>query len=89
MALLAQCGFNEVLVESGAGLAGSLLAQRAIDELHLFVAPKILGATGRPLFDLSLTSMRDAVGINVVSTEKVGVDWYLNCAFNETATTKE
>lgn len=37
-----------VLVEGGAELAGSLLAQGIPDELHVFVAPTLLGPRGRP-----------------------------------------
>lgn len=37
-----------VLCEGGAELAGSLLAQQLPDELHVFVAPVLLGPRGRP-----------------------------------------
>lgn len=37
-----------VLVEGGAELAGSLLALELADELHVFVAPVLLGPRGRP-----------------------------------------
>jgi diaminohydroxyphosphoribosylaminopyrimidine deaminase / 5-amino-6-(5-phosphoribosylamino)uracil reductase len=37
-----------VLCEGGAELVGSLLAARLPDELHLFVAPILLGPRGRP-----------------------------------------
>jgi diaminohydroxyphosphoribosylaminopyrimidine deaminase / 5-amino-6-(5-phosphoribosylamino)uracil reductase len=37
-----------VLCEGGAELVGSLLAARLPDELHLFVAPLLLGPRGRP-----------------------------------------
>jgi diaminohydroxyphosphoribosylaminopyrimidine deaminase/5-amino-6-(5-phosphoribosylamino)uracil reductase len=37
-----------VLCEGGAELAGSLLAGRLIDDMHLFVAPLMLGPRGRP-----------------------------------------
>ena len=37
-----------VLCEGGAELAGSLLAHRSVDELHAFVAPRLLGPRGRP-----------------------------------------
>ncbi|MDX6581539.1 MAG: diaminohydroxyphosphoribosylaminopyrimidine deaminase [Solirubrobacterales bacterium] len=48
---LAELGRREItslLVEGGAELAGSLLAAGAVDQLRVFVAPKVLGA-GRPL----------------------------------------
>jgi diaminohydroxyphosphoribosylaminopyrimidine deaminase/5-amino-6-(5-phosphoribosylamino)uracil reductase len=37
-----------VLCEGGAELAGSLLAHALVDELHAFVAPRLLGPRGRP-----------------------------------------
>ena len=37
-----------VLCEGGAELAGSLLALQAVDELHVFTAPRLLGPRGRP-----------------------------------------
>jgi diaminohydroxyphosphoribosylaminopyrimidine deaminase/5-amino-6-(5-phosphoribosylamino)uracil reductase len=37
-----------VLCEGGAELSGSLLATRLVDELHVFVAPILLGPRGRP-----------------------------------------
>jgi diaminohydroxyphosphoribosylaminopyrimidine deaminase/5-amino-6-(5-phosphoribosylamino)uracil reductase len=37
-----------VLCEGGAELAGSLLATHLPDEMHVFVAPVLLGPRGRP-----------------------------------------
>lgn len=45
---LAAQGVVSLLVEGGAELAGSLLAARAADELHAFLAPCLLGPRGRP-----------------------------------------
>jgi diaminohydroxyphosphoribosylaminopyrimidine deaminase/5-amino-6-(5-phosphoribosylamino)uracil reductase len=45
---LAQRGIVALMVEGGAELAGSLLAARMADELHVFVAPLLLGPRGRP-----------------------------------------
>jgi diaminohydroxyphosphoribosylaminopyrimidine deaminase/5-amino-6-(5-phosphoribosylamino)uracil reductase len=49
---LAERECNEVLVEAGARLAGSFLAAGLVDELVLYVAPTVLGETGRPAFVL-------------------------------------
>jgi diaminohydroxyphosphoribosylaminopyrimidine deaminase/5-amino-6-(5-phosphoribosylamino)uracil reductase len=37
-----------VMCEGGSELAGSLLALAAVDELHVFMAPRLLGPRGRP-----------------------------------------
>jgi diaminohydroxyphosphoribosylaminopyrimidine deaminase/5-amino-6-(5-phosphoribosylamino)uracil reductase len=44
---VAQRGIVSVLFEGGAELAGSLLASRLADELHVFIAPLLLGPRGR------------------------------------------
>jgi diaminohydroxyphosphoribosylaminopyrimidine deaminase / 5-amino-6-(5-phosphoribosylamino)uracil reductase len=45
---LAQLGIVSLMVEGGAELAGSVLAARLADELHVFVSPILLGPRGRP-----------------------------------------
>ena len=44
---------NSVWVEAGANLAGSLIEQHAVDELIIYVAPKLLGDNARGLCQLS------------------------------------
>lgn len=50
---LGQIGINEVHVEAGAKLNASLLQAGCVDELLLYVAPKLIGE-GRALADLGL-----------------------------------
>ena len=50
--LLADRGFNEVTVETGAKLNGSLLAAGVIDEIVLYLAPMLLGDAAQGLFAL-------------------------------------
>jgi len=45
--LLAQRGVVSLMVEGGAELAGSVLAARLADEMHVFVSPILLGPRGR------------------------------------------
>ena len=49
---LAERQCNEVLVESGARLAGSFLAAGLVDELVVYLAPTVLGHDARPAFSL-------------------------------------
>lgn len=52
LAELARRGCNELLVETGATLAGAFVAAGICDELLLYVAPRLLGDSARPLLDL-------------------------------------
>jgi diaminohydroxyphosphoribosylaminopyrimidine deaminase/5-amino-6-(5-phosphoribosylamino)uracil reductase len=47
LARLAREGLTQVLVEGGGELAAALLRGKLVDELHWFVAPRILGGDGR------------------------------------------
>ena len=55
--LLAKQGVNEVLIETGAKLAGAFVEQNLVDELILFTAPTLLGSGARPAFNLPFTKM--------------------------------
>ena len=68
-----QC--NEVLVEAGATLAGSFLRRGLLDELIIYMAPKLLGSSARPLFDLPLHTMSAALPVKVRDMRAVGDDW--------------
>ena len=67
---------NELLVETGATLAGALLDANAVDELQLFVAPTLLGGEARPLFALpGMTRMADQKRLTIKEIRAVGSDW--------------
>lgn len=53
LALLAEKGYGEVMVEAGAVLAGAFLEAGLVDEIVLYQAPKILGGNGKGLFSLA------------------------------------
>jgi diaminohydroxyphosphoribosylaminopyrimidine deaminase/5-amino-6-(5-phosphoribosylamino)uracil reductase len=72
---LAARGANEVLVEAGPRLAGAFARQGLVDEYQLFVAPKLLGSSARPLLDLPLARMADAPALKIVEMRAVGDDW--------------
>lgn len=69
---------NELLVETGATLAGALLDANLVDELQLFVAPTLLGGDARPLFALQgLTRMADQKRLTIKEIRAVGRDWHI------------
>lgn len=69
---------NELLVETGATLAGALLDANLVDELQLFVAPTLLGGEARPLFALpGLTRMADQKRLTIKEMRAVGRDWHI------------
>lgn len=72
---LAERGCNEVLVEAGPTLAGSFLRAGLIDELIIYAAPKLLGSNARPLFDLPLSFMAEAVQLEIDDARRIGEDW--------------
>jgi len=52
-ARLAELEVNELLVECGPRLAGAFVSAGLVDELLLYVAPKLLGADAAPLLHVS------------------------------------
>lgn len=66
---------NDVMVEAGATLAGAFVDQGLADELVLYQAPKIIGASGRDMLNLKVfSSMAQIPDIQLVDQVKVGVD---------------
>ena len=72
---LAARGFNEVTVETGSKLSGSLLAAGVIDELVLYYAPKIFGDKAQSMFDLpEMTRLEQALVPRIIDVRTVGED---------------
>jgi diaminohydroxyphosphoribosylaminopyrimidine deaminase/5-amino-6-(5-phosphoribosylamino)uracil reductase len=73
--LLAEREMNEVLLETGAVLAGSYMSQELIDEMVVYVAPHLMGADARGLMRLpEIESMQDRVELDIVDLRQVGKD---------------
>lgn len=72
---LAGRGANEVLVEAGPRLAGAFARAGLVDEYQLFVAPKFLGSSARPLLDWPLARMAEAQELEIREIRAVGNDW--------------
>ena len=75
IAHLAALEINDVWVEAGAGLNGALLKAGLIDELIIYMAPRVLGATARGMFEvLALESLADATQVSFDDICKIGAD---------------
>jgi diaminohydroxyphosphoribosylaminopyrimidine deaminase/5-amino-6-(5-phosphoribosylamino)uracil reductase len=75
MALLADRGVNELQIEAGPKLCGSLLDGGLVDELLLYTAPVLLGDIARPLLALpEIVAMSDAPRWKIVDRRQIGED---------------
>ena len=71
---LAERGCNELLVEAGAGLAGAFFRQGLVDEMVIYMAPKMMGSQARGLFDLPLSIMDEALPLRFIDVRTIGRD---------------
>lgn len=81
--LLRELGRREmtnVLVEGGAGLFGLLLDANEIDEVHAFIAPKLIGGAtaSSAVHGKGLPAMADALQLVDVTVEQVDHDTYVH-----------
>ena len=66
---------NHLWVEAGATLSRSLIREGLVDELILYIAPKLMGNDGRGLLgDLGLTSLEQAIDLDIKEVRMVGKD---------------
>lgn len=76
--LVSDFACTEVLVEAGATLSGAFLQAGLIDELVIYIAPKLLGSDARSLFAFAgLQSLSDCTKLEIVDYKKVGSDMRL------------
>lgn len=75
MSALGKRQINTLWVEAGATLAGALIAENLVDELIIYMAPKLLGDQARDLCHLpNLTQLTDAPLWQLQSCEPIGDD---------------
>jgi diaminohydroxyphosphoribosylaminopyrimidine deaminase / 5-amino-6-(5-phosphoribosylamino)uracil reductase len=71
---LAQRGINELHVEAGHKLNGSLIREGLLDELLVYLAPKLVGQ-GREMAHFGpLTELARAVPLEFLSSQMIGPD---------------
>lgn len=82
---LADLGVNEVLVEAGPTLTSSYLRTGLWDELVFYVAPKLLGSLARPVSQLKIDTLCDAVQGKLRSLDRIGDDYRMVIVKGETS----
>jgi len=72
---LADRDCNEVLFECGATLAGSLVEEGLVDELVIYLAPKLMGDKARSLLNMSEIAEMDGIpDLEIKDIHKLGND---------------
>jgi diaminohydroxyphosphoribosylaminopyrimidine deaminase/5-amino-6-(5-phosphoribosylamino)uracil reductase len=73
--LLGERGFNEVTVETGRKLMGSLVRAGVVDELVIYYAPLLLGDKAQALLELpEWTRLDEAPRLRIVDVATIGPD---------------
>ena len=74
---------REVMVESGAMLAGAFIQSGFVQEIHAFIAPSLMGNMAKPMFVLEgIDSMQDKINFEFSQIKMVGKDVYLTLKAN-------
>ena len=77
---------NDVWVEAGASLNGALLKAGLIDELIIYMAPRVLGATARGMFEVpALESLADDYRATFDDVRKIGADLRITASVSRVA----
>lgn len=83
LALLAERGLNDVLVEAGKTLAGAFIEQNLVDELILYQAPKLMADTAQGLVSMpSIVTLKQAKSLSFKDITMVGRDIRITAVFN-------
>ena len=81
--VLAEKGCNNVLIEAGSKLAGEFMLKGLVDELVIYMAPKLLGSMAMPLFSLPFASMAQQIELDITDIRQVGNDWRITANPNK------
>lgn len=81
--LLAEDGVNDVLIEAGSGLVGAFIEQELVDELVVYMAPKLMGSAARPMLQLPLETMQQNIELTLGNIRQIGNDLRLNYYFKK------
>ncbi len=72
---LAKNEVNTVLVEAGARLVGNLMQRQLVDELIVYISPKLFGSVAKGISDLDpISKMDDHVSLEFTDIRNIGAD---------------
>jgi len=75
LAELARRGVNELHVEGGFKLNGSLMRERCVDELLIYLAPGLLGDAAQGMADLAqMATLDERVRVTIRTVDRIGED---------------
>ena len=75
LAMLAQRGITRLLVEGGPTVHGAFMQSRLVDLVHLYRAPIVIGAGGRPAVHMPQSvALSDAPRLHVIERQVLGPD---------------
>lgn len=79
---LAMMQMNEVMVEAGQVLNGALVNAKLVDELLLYIAPKLMGGYAKSMLQIpSLTDMNQARPMQIFDLRQIGPDIRIRAHF--------
>jgi diaminohydroxyphosphoribosylaminopyrimidine deaminase/5-amino-6-(5-phosphoribosylamino)uracil reductase len=76
--LLAELDICQILVEGGPKVITSFLKANLEDEIHVFIAPKILGESGTAEITQPLTSIKETLDLEYLDIRSLDNDIYLH-----------
>ncbi|MEU4267676.1 bifunctional diaminohydroxyphosphoribosylaminopyrimidine deaminase/5-amino-6-(5-phosphoribosylamino)uracil reductase RibD [Streptomyces sp. NPDC026092] len=74
LAMLHQQGVRSVLLEGGPTLAGAFVRAGAVDQVVGYLAPVLLGAGPNALADAGITTITEALRLDITETVRIGPD---------------
>ena len=74
METLGSMGIRTLYVEGGPTIVSALLLAGLVDEVHLYLAPKLLGGDGVAIGDLGISTITQALQLEVTGVKRLGVD---------------
>ena len=72
--LLRERACNEILVEAGPTLCGTMLKEGWVDQLVVYQAPKLLGDVARPMAIMAVDALSEAIELNITEVTRLDTD---------------